>query len=88
MLCLDLDGEEFACRAGDLSSIPGWGRSLGGGNGNTPQYSCPENPMDRGGWGAAVHEVAKSWTQLRNTQTHIHVIDFAKIKKVIREYYG
>ena len=65
---MDLDGEEFACRAGDLSSIPGWGRSLGGGNGNTPQYSCLENPMYRGGSGAAVHGVTKSQTGLRDQQ--------------------
>jgi len=41
------------------SSTPGWGRSLGGGNGNPLQYSCLENPMDRGTWGTTVHEVAK-----------------------------
>ena len=51
--------------AGDISdvgSIPRLGRSTGGGNGNPLQYSCVENSTDRGAWGAAVHEVAKSQT--------------------------
>ena len=56
------DGEEPACDAGDLSSIPGSGRSPGGGHGNPLQYSCMENPMDRGAWRATVHGVAKSQT--------------------------
>ena len=45
--------------------IPGWGRSPGGGHGNPLQYSCLENPMDRGAWGAVVHRVTKSWTWLK-----------------------
>ena len=48
----------------DMGSIPGWGRSPGGGNGNPLQYSCRENPMDRAAWWAAFHQVAKSWTRL------------------------
>ena len=52
------------CNAGDLGSIPGLGRSPGEGNGNPLQYSCLENPMDRGGWWATVHGVAKSRTRL------------------------
>ena len=43
-------------------SMPGWGRSPGRVNGNPLQYSCLENPMDRGAWWATVHEVAKSRT--------------------------
>ena len=43
----------------DSGSIPGWGRSPGGGHGNPLQYSCLENPMDRRAWGATVHGVAK-----------------------------
>ena len=42
------------------SSIPGSGRSPGEGNGNPLQYSCLENPMDRGVWQATVHRVTKS----------------------------
>ena len=49
----------------DAISLPGSRRSPGVGNGNTLQYSCLENPMDRGAWWATVHEVAKSWTQLK-----------------------
>ena len=49
---------------GDLGSIPGLGRSPGRGNGKSLQYSCLENPMDRGAWRAIVHGVAKSWTLL------------------------
>ena len=57
-------GQESACSAGDPGWIPGSGRSPGEGNGNPLQYSCLENPMDRGGWPAAVHGVAKSPIQL------------------------
>ena len=46
--------------ARDVGSIPGSGRSPGEGNGNPLQYSCLENPMDRGAWQATVHAVAKS----------------------------
>ena len=48
----------------DVGSIPGLGRSAGGGHGYPLQYSCLENPMDRGAWWAAVHGVAESWTRL------------------------
>ena len=54
------DGKESACSKGDLDLIPGLGRSPGGGNGNPLQYSCLENPMDRGAWQATVYGVAKS----------------------------
>ena len=53
-----------ACNAGDMSSTPGLGRYSGGGNGNPLQYSGLENLMDRGGWLATVHRVARSWKQL------------------------
>ena len=47
----------------DVGSIPGLGRSSGGGHGNPLQYSCLENPMDRGAWWAIVHGIAKTWTE-------------------------
>ena len=50
--------------AGDMGSIPGAGRSPGEGSGNPLQYSCLENPTDRGAWWAIVHGVAKSQTRL------------------------
>ena len=50
--------------AGDVASIPGLGRSPGGGNGNPFQYSCLGNPIDRGAWRAAIHGVAKSQTTI------------------------
>ena len=62
------DGQESTCNVGDLGLIPGLGRSLGEGNGNPLQYSCLENPMDRGAWWATVHGVTKSWTQLSTAQ--------------------
>ena len=49
----------------DVGLIPGPGGSSGGGHGNPLQYSCLENPMDRGAWQAAVQRVAKSQTQLK-----------------------
>ena len=54
------DGKKSAYNAGDLGSVPGSGRSPGEGNGNPLQYSCLENPMDRGAWQASVHRIAKS----------------------------
>ena len=61
-----LVGEESACNAGDLGSIPESGRSPGKGNGNPLQYSGLESSTDRGAWRAIVHGVAKSWTRLSN----------------------
>ena len=55
-------------KAGDLrdtGSIPELGRYPGEGNSNPLQYSCLENPMDRGAWQATVHRVTKSWTRLK-----------------------
>ena len=54
------DGKESACNAGDLGLIPGLGRFPGERNGYPFQYSCLENPMDRGAWLGTVHGVAKS----------------------------
>ena len=53
-----------ACNEGDLDSIPSLGRSPGEGHGSSLQYSCLENPMDRGAWRATDHGVAKSRTRL------------------------
>ena len=50
----------------EAGSVPGLGRSPGGGNGNPRQYSCLGNPMDRGAWWAAVHGAAKRWTYLND----------------------
>ena len=54
-------GRESACNAGDLVLIPGLERFPGEGNGNPLQYSCLENPKDRGAWWAAVYGVKQSW---------------------------
>ena len=54
-----LDSKESASNVGDPSLIPGSERSPGEGNGNPLQYSCLENPMDRGAWQATVHGVSR-----------------------------
>ena len=56
----DSDVKESACKAGDLGSIPGLGISTGEGNGYSLQYSYLETFMNRGGWWATVHGIAKS----------------------------
>ena len=53
-----------------MGSIPGLGRSPGGGRDNPLQYSCLENPTDRETWWAIVHRVAKSQTRLKQLSTH------------------
>ena len=55
----------------DAGSIPGLGRSPGGGHDNPLQYSCLENPIDRGAWQATVHGVTKSQTRLKRLSTHV-----------------
>ena len=57
-------GPEFVFNAGDTGSFSGLGRSPKEGNGNSLQYSCLENAMDRGAWRAIVHGVTESQTQL------------------------
>ena len=64
-------GKESACNAGDLGLIPGLGRSPGEGNDNPFQYSCLENPMDRGAWQTTVHGVAELDTTEQLTLTAI-----------------
>ena len=56
--------KESTYTAGDTDSITRWGRSPEEGNGKPLQYSCLENPMDRGAWWATVHGVSKSQTRL------------------------
>ena len=55
----------------DVGLIPGWGRSHGEGNGNPLQYSCLENPIDRGVWWGTIHRVAQSQIQLKQLSTHL-----------------
>ena len=85
-LCVFLGGEGASLAAQRVNNLPAtqetWVQSLnledspGGGNGYPLQYSCLENPMDRGDWWAAVHRVAKSRTQLKRLSTHarMHII--------------
>ena len=69
------EGKESACDAGDLGWIPGAGTSRGEGYGNLLQYSCLENPMDRGAWQATVTGVAEiqhNWAA--NIFTFFHAV--------------
>ena len=61
--------QRITCKARDMISIPG-GTYPGEGNGNPLQYSCLENPMDRGAWQVTVHGIAKSQTQVKRLSTH------------------
>ena len=68
-----LEVKNLLANAGDIRDtglIPELGRSPGGGHGNPLQYSCLENPMDRGDWQAMIHRVTNSWTQLKQLSMH------------------
>ena len=81
--CNGSAGEEAtysAGEAGDTSSVPGWGRSPGEGNGNSLQYSFWENPMNRGDWWATVHGVTKSWTQPQFIEVTKHFYKLFSVK--------
>ena len=76
-----LSGKESACSAGDAGdwgSIPGSGRSPGGGNGNPLQCSCLKNSTDRGPWRGTVHGVSKSWTRLSDL-AHIYSVALCRL---------
>ena len=66
--------KNLPANVGNSGSVPGLGRSLGEGNGNPLQYSCLENPMDRGAWQATVNGITKEsdTTELTHTHTHRH----------------
>ena len=85
-----LSGKESACNAGDLSSIPGSGRSPGGGHGNPLQDSCLENPMDRRAWWAPVHRTVfvssveldmteHSYTHYKNVRIPCLILQISKL---------
>ena len=63
-----------AVDTGPTGSIPGLGRPPGGGHDNPLQYSCLENPMDRGAWWATIHRAAQAWIQLKQLSTHSFVL--------------
>ena len=78
-------GKEPSANAGDIrdaGAIPGSGRYPGGGLGNPLQYSCLENPMDRGAWWATVHGIAKSWTWLKRLSTLRHSVSLVLLMQV------
>ena len=58
--------ENLPANTGDVGAVSGWGKTPEEGNESPLQGSCLGNPMDRGTWCAAVHEVTKSWTRLSN----------------------
>ena len=72
--------------AGDVGLISGLGISPGGGHGTPFQYSCLENPMDRGAWWATVHGVVKSQTQLKGLSTHVHAQLYVFLSPQIHMY--
>ena len=81
---VDLVVKNLPANAGDLRDaglIPGLGRSSGGGHGNPPQYSCLENPMDRGAWQVTVHGVTQSQTRLKRLSMHTLTNSMKKIKQ-------
>ena len=79
--------KESACNAGnigDTDSIPGLGRSPGGGHSNPPHYSCLENPMDRGTWQATIRRVEKSQARLKQLSTPVHCRERNRCKLRLR----
>ena len=73
--------KKSACNAGDVGSIPGSGRSSEGGNGNPFQYSCQENPIERGAWQVIVHRVSKTQTQLKRLSTWLCIVSKQNLRK-------
>jgi len=64
--------KDLPAKEGDVSPIPGWARSPGGGHGNPLQYSCLENPMDGGAWRATVHMSQRGLGLAVHAHVHTH----------------
>ena len=76
--------KNWPANAGDVTvagSIPGSGKSPGGGHGNSLQYGCLVNPMDRVAWWATVHRIAKNRTRLKRHSTAKHYKPDAEMKE-------
>ena len=85
----DSAGKESTCSSGDTGDtglIPGLRRSPGGGHGNPFQYSCLENPMDRGAWRATVHGAAQSRTRL-SVHTRLYTSPVASLAPKIKSHF-
>ena len=76
-----LSGKEYSGNAGDMGLTPKSGSSPGGGHSNPLQYSCLENPTDRGAWWVTVHMVAKNWAWREWLNTHMTL---GYIQKIFR----
>ena len=70
----------------DMSSVPGVGRSPGGRHGNRLEYSCLENPIDRGAWRATDHRI-QSWTRLKRQHAHMQTNTSPNLLLTINKYY-
>ena len=81
-----LSGKESVCNAGDTGLIPGWGRCHGDGNGNTLQYSCLGNPMDKGAWQAAVHGIAKELDTDQGLNNN-KLTDYMELRRFLKSYF-
>ena len=80
------DSKEFDCKAGNLSSIPGLGRSSGEGNGNPLQYSCLENSMDRGAWwlqSMGSQRIGHNWV----TNTHLYSTYYVEVSTLLSIFH-
>ena len=74
--------KESACNSGDAGDgglITGSGKSPGGGHGNSLQYSCLDNPMDRAAWCATVHRISKNQTLLKQLNMHTCLLIYVKV---------
>ena len=77
------DGKASAYNVGDLGSIPGSGRSSGEGNGNPLQYSCLENPMDRGAWWATVYTM-EYYSAIKKNSFESVLMRWMKLEPIIQ----
>ena len=82
----DLVGKKFSCNAGDAGSIPGSRRYPGGGHGNSLQYSCLENSVDRRAWLAKAHRLTKSWAHSNDYHIYIYQISHSVVSDSLRPH--
>ena len=77
-----------AAATGDKGSIPGWGRFPGGGNGNPLQYSCMENPTDRGAWRATISESQSVGHNRAHMHAQLYLFSFLVLPMLFKTEYS